>query len=254
MDSISYQPIGIFHCQQTQPVDSPRQGVLAEGSRGWLELNKDISIQSLQDLEGFERVWILYSFHKNTTWKPMVRPPRGAEKKRGVFATRSPYRPNGIGLSCVKLLKVDKHRLEIGDHDLLDETPVLDIKPYIELSDAFFETRQGWLEGLKEYAVLLEIQALEKLKWLEIQINKPLRTILKNQLSVEPTNTKIKRVKEVGSFYELSYKTWRIKFCIEQNSVRVLDVGSGYSQVELDSLEDPFGDLSIHKKFLCKFQ
>ncbi len=253
MQEIIYKPIGVFKSPQTQPVDSPRQGSLAEENKGVIELNKDFPLESLTDLEGFERLWVVYDFHLNKAWKPMVRPPRGADKKRGVFATRSPYRPNSIGISCVRLEKIERGKVFVTAHDLLDGTPVLDIKPYLPYSDSFPESKTGWLGQVQEFDIFESENFKEKLIWLEEKLQKPLGSMVRNQLGSDPTNGKIKRVKPSPKGYCLSYRTWRIDFEVSAKSVKLLDLRSGYSHVELIDENDPYGDKSIHKSFLVQF-
>jgi tRNA-Thr(GGU) m(6)t(6)A37 methyltransferase TsaA len=253
VDRIEFQPIGFFCCDNTQRVEAPRQATLAPNSCGYVQLHSSIPLSVLEDLEGFERIWLIYHFHQNSTWKPLVRPPRGAEKKRGVFATRSPYRPNAIGMSCVRLEKMDGHKIWCQEHDLLNGTPILDIKPYVELSDRFDQTRQGWLENLVEYSVDFSRQSQEKVKWLEEKLGKNLFDLIKNQLSFEPTNSKIKRVEKCGEYFCLSYRTWRFDFELTQGTVSLVDLRSGYSSAELLSQDDPYQDKDIHRLFLESF-
>jgi tRNA (adenine37-N6)-methyltransferase len=104
--------------------------------------------QALKDLAGFEYIWVLAWLHLNEGWNPQVVPPRGPEVKRGLFATRAPHRPNPIGLSALRLIGIEGRVLKVRGIDLLDGTPVLDIKPYIPYSDAFPDAKAGWLEGL----------------------------------------------------------------------------------------------------------
>jgi tRNA-Thr(GGU) m(6)t(6)A37 methyltransferase TsaA len=102
----------------------------------------------LQDLEGFDRIWLISFMHLNGVFgRPTVRPPRGGAK-RGLLATRAPHRPNPIALSCVELLGVEGRVISVKGLDLLNDTPILDIKPYIGRFDAFPDSSVGWLEGL----------------------------------------------------------------------------------------------------------
>lgn len=103
----------------------------------------------LQDLGGFSHVWLLFWCHHARGGPTQVRPPRD-DRKRGVFATRAPQRPNPIGLSAVGLARVDKRILHITDCDLLDGTPILDIKPYLPYCDSVPEARTGYVEDLDE--------------------------------------------------------------------------------------------------------
>ncbi|NJD39924.1 MAG: tRNA (N6-threonylcarbamoyladenosine(37)-N6)-methyltransferase TrmO [Geobacter sp.] len=149
----SYRPIGILRSPYTRRIDAPHQSTVVQGTESGvpvlatLELAAWLDEQVLQDLAGFERIWLLFAFHLSEGWKNTVKPPRGGPK-RGVLATRSPHRPNGIGLSAVELLKVEGHTLQLRGVDLLDGTPVLDIKPYIPYADAFPGSKAGWIDEL----------------------------------------------------------------------------------------------------------
>jgi len=95
-----------------------------------------------------ERIWILAHLHLNQGYNAKVMPPRGPKKKRGLLATRAPHRPNPIGLSAVTLLGVKGNKLSLGPCDLIDGTPILDIKPYIPYADAFPDAKAGWVDEL----------------------------------------------------------------------------------------------------------
>ncbi|MCH9691824.1 MAG: tRNA (N6-threonylcarbamoyladenosine(37)-N6)-methyltransferase TrmO [Gammaproteobacteria bacterium] len=120
----------------------PRQPLLADASRAAIQLLPPFDLaETIIDLQGNSHLWIIFHFHQVAgQWSPKVRPPRlGGNKKLGVFATRSPFRPNNIGLSAVRLIEIRTHpkvELIVGGADLLDGTPVLDIKPYIPYADA----------------------------------------------------------------------------------------------------------------------
>jgi tRNA-Thr(GGU) m(6)t(6)A37 methyltransferase TsaA len=127
--------------QQASAVDSNRDAVL--------ELDPQrIPAEALRDLVGVERIWVLAYLHRSGTWGATVRPPRGARVRRGLFATRSPDRPNPIGLSAVELLRVEGTSLHVRGVDLLDGTPILDIKPYVPYADAFPDSRAGWIDEI----------------------------------------------------------------------------------------------------------
>ncbi|MBS2039368.1 tRNA (N6-threonylcarbamoyladenosine(37)-N6)-methyltransferase TrmO [bacterium] len=104
---------------------------------------------AVSDLQGFSRIWLIWWFHRHRDWRPKVLPPRGRSGRKGVLATRSPHRPNPIGISAVPLLRVEGLKLWIGAHDLVDGTPILDIKPYLPRYDSFPEESEGWLEELE---------------------------------------------------------------------------------------------------------
>ena len=249
---IIYEPVGTFHCPQVDPIEAPRQGVLIE-NRGEVHLSPKMDPNTLRDLEGFDFIWLVYDFHHNKAWSPTVRPPRGSEKKRGVFATRSPYRPNSIGLSCVRLIQVQNRTVVVAGHDLLDGTPILDMKPYLVYADSFPNAKQGWLEELSQYQVVFCSQVEAKIEWLSQKLNKDLKSVLTQQLSVEPTNSKIKRVKPLHQGYEYSYKTWRFGFQIDSTTVAVESVSSGYTFDELNLETDIYGDKKVHLLFAKVF-
>lgn len=151
--SIEAVSIGRIHSPWRQRHGTPRQPGLTSAKEGGevdgsIELFPEVvAPESLRHLETFDWIWIVSWFHLNgSRRRPLVRPPRGGEK-RGVFATRSPHRPNPIGLSAVQLLGVEGTFVHVRGLDLLDGTPVLDIKPYIPDFDARPEARRGWLDG-----------------------------------------------------------------------------------------------------------
>lgn len=138
--------IGVLRCAQRLHHEAPRQSGLGRGGEGVLELRQGLQ-NGLQDLAGFSHVWLLFWCHLARGRRLQVQPPRD-RSKRGVFATRAPQRPNPIGLSCVRLLRIDRRRLFVADHDLLDGTPVLDIKPYLPYCDSVPSARIGYVAGL----------------------------------------------------------------------------------------------------------
>jgi len=148
----SFRPIGHVRSPYLQRIDAPHQPTVVAGTEtgreaeAVLELDPELPEATLSGLAGFTRVWLVFVFHRSEGWAPMVRPPRGPRVKRGVFATRSPHRPNAIGLSCVELVGVEGRTLRLRGVDLLDGTPVLDIKPYVPYADAFPEARAGWID------------------------------------------------------------------------------------------------------------
>lgn len=106
--------------------------------------------EALRDLAAFDYAWIVAFLHLNQGWRPRVVPPRGPRVARGLYATRSPHRPNPIGLSAARILRVEGAVVVFERLDLLDGTPVLDIKPYVPSVDAFPEARAGWVDDLDD--------------------------------------------------------------------------------------------------------
>lgn len=126
----------------------PRQSGLADGCLSKIIFEKEYSsYEAVRGLEGFSHIWLIWGFTELKThkWSATVRPPRlGGNKRVGVFATRSPYRPNALGLSCVRLVSVEKGILTVDGTDLMNDTPIYDIKPYLPFSDSKPEALSGF--------------------------------------------------------------------------------------------------------------
>lgn len=137
-------PIGSIHSPFTLAAGMPIQPVFAEGTDGTVDVLPQYA-EGLQDLEGFDRLWLVYWFHKAPPGPLRVIPFRDTTE-RGVFATRAPCRPSPIGLSCVRLLGIEGNTLRVGGVDMLDGTPLLDIKPYVPDFDSFPNAKAGWLD------------------------------------------------------------------------------------------------------------
>lgn len=115
--------------------------------------------EALRGIEGYSHLWLLWGFSKVDSWSPTVRPPRlGGNKRMGVFATRSPYRPNPIGLSSVRLVRVGQGELVVSGADVLDGTPIYDIKPYLSFSDSHPDAKNGFAEETKDYQLEVKWQ------------------------------------------------------------------------------------------------
>lgn len=132
--------------QQASAIDSHAEAVLHMDA-------EQIPPAALADLVGIERIWVVSWLDRGGTWAPSVRPPRGTRQRRGLFATRSPDRPNPIGLSAVRLLAVDGCDLRVRGIDLLDGTPILDVKPYLPYADAFPDAKAGWIDEIPRDAL-----------------------------------------------------------------------------------------------------
>ncbi|HOW72294.1 MAG TPA: tRNA (N6-threonylcarbamoyladenosine(37)-N6)-methyltransferase TrmO [Phycisphaerae bacterium] len=141
--ALQMQSIGVIHSPYTQATGTPIQFVYAEGTEGTVEICAPF-VEGLADLEGFDRIWLLYWCHRSGSPRMRVIPYRDT-REHGLFATRAPARPNPIGLSCVELVRIERHVLHIRNLDILDGTPLLDIKPYVPAFDSFRTVRTGWL-------------------------------------------------------------------------------------------------------------
>jgi tRNA-Thr(GGU) m(6)t(6)A37 methyltransferase TsaA len=145
---IEYTPIGIIHSPFTEPEGMPIQPAGAKGIKATVEVFKAFK-RGLKDLDGFSHIILLYHFHHSQGFSLHIVPFMDS-KPRGLFATRAPKRPNPIGLSVVRLEKIEDSVLHIRDVDILDGTPLLDIKPYVPKFDAPMKVRIGWLQKARK--------------------------------------------------------------------------------------------------------
>ena len=145
LDNIEYQAIGIIHTPHRTPAGTPIQPTGAESVAGTIEIYPAF-VAGLADLTGFSHIFIIYHFHLAKKFSLTVRPFLD-DQQRGVFATRAPSRPNAIGLSVVRLIDIADGKLRVQDVDVVDGTPLLDIKPYIPEFDVRKVDRTGWIDG-----------------------------------------------------------------------------------------------------------
>jgi len=144
MSEIKYKPIGIIHSPFKEPKGTPIQPAGAQGVKGTVEIFPEY-VEGLKDLEGFSHIILIYHFHLARRGTLKVKPYMD-NKLRGVFATRAPSRPNPIGVSIVRLIEIKGNILHIQDVDIIDGTPLLDIKPYVPEFDVRNVEKIGWLE------------------------------------------------------------------------------------------------------------
>jgi tRNA-Thr(GGU) m(6)t(6)A37 methyltransferase TsaA len=255
MESLNFKPIGYFRNSMDNPYEAPRQPNpdLSE-TAGYIELSSGHHFEdALRDLDGFTKIWVIFKFHKNDHWNPLVQPPRGSDKKRGVFATRSPHRPNPIGMSVLDLISIDGLKIDLGPTDLLNGTPILDIKPYLSYVDAHPGEKIGWIDKSAEekYSVLWHSEAQTQLEFLESHGLRQLRGFVVNQLEYDPANAKKKRLYFIEGKILLAYRTWRVEIEIieDKRQVQVLNVKSAYTAAELSSNEDRYDDKTLHRLF-----
>jgi tRNA-Thr(GGU) m(6)t(6)A37 methyltransferase TsaA len=152
MREIIYKPIGIVHSPFKKKEGVPIQPLAGKGTEGKLIIFPEYA-EGLTDLEGFSHIFLIYYFHLSKGYTLKVKPFLD-NKIRGVFATRAPRRPNQIGISVVRLTRVEENMLHIMDIDIVDETPLLDIKPYVSEFDTRDVEKTGWLAGKEKEGFL----------------------------------------------------------------------------------------------------
>lgn len=254
--TLALHPIGRFHARELHPYDAARQGALADNTGTVCLFEGHGYEQALRDLAGFSHVWLLFWFDRNRDWKPVVTPPRGT-RRVGVFASRSPYRPNPIGMSLVRLERTEGLTLHVRGHDLLDGTPVLDIKPYIAYADSAADATRGWLDEVAQepvWTVDMSPQAEVALAWLAERGMGSLAGFLQRELSHRPTDPARKRVRPTddAGTWEIAYRTWRADYRVDAiaYSVHVLRIRSGYAEQALaPGAPDRYADLDLHRAF-----
>ncbi len=144
---ITFNEIGIIHSPHRERRGAPIQPAGADAFKGEIEVYPEFQ-EGLADLNGFERIILLYHFHLSEGFELMTKPFLD-DQKRGLFSTRAPKRPNSLGLSIVRLIGIEKNILHVQGVDMVDNTPLIDIKPYVPQFDAFPGSRAGWIDAAR---------------------------------------------------------------------------------------------------------
>ncbi len=224
MNKIIIKPIGYIHNDYKEKFGIPRQSGLSESVVSKIVFEDEYKDQNyFKGLEEFSHIWLIWYFSdvNRKHIKPTVRPPKlGGNKRVGVFASRSPFRPNRIGISCVKLIKVDydykKITLYVTGADLMDGTPIIDIKPYLPYTDSRPEASNGF--ALDDTIGKLEIKCNEKLlSKIPIDIVDGLFETLKHdpRPSYQDDSERV---------YGMSYGNLQIKFCVKNDILTIIDI------------------------------
>jgi len=222
------QPIGIIHSPYKDKFGTPRQPLLATVPRATLELLAPYNHPStVRGLAGFSHLWISFIFHRTAhrKWTPLVRPPRlGGNTRVGVFATRSTHRPNPCGLSLVELIEVDVTAgvvLTLAGIDLLDGTPVIDIKPYLPFIEAIPNARGGFAEAPPErFPVRWSSQATQALMALADQPTQDAQSI-EDMLAYDPRPA---YHNDPRRCYHIRFLRYAIRFRIFERQVEILEI------------------------------
>jgi tRNA (adenine37-N6)-methyltransferase len=268
-DRLTLSPIGVVRTPFAERATAPRQPYAARGVKGTIELAAGRDFEhALEDLEGWDYLWVVFWFHLNEGWRPKVLPPR-SEKRRGVFSTRSPHRPNPLGISVVRLLGVRGLVIDVSDVDMVDGTPVLDLKPYVPWADAFPGARTGWLSPLAGeeaeiaadparprdpepgFEIAWSPLAAAQIAWLRDERGVDLGDRVEAILRLGPQPHPYRRIKQDGESFRLAVKDWRVRFHVEGRRVTVAAVFSGYRPAQLASSSDPA--VALQRAFIERF-
>lgn len=259
-------PIGIVRTSLVTKVEAARQPRAAQGARARIELFPGRNFEhALEDLSRWQLIWVIFWFHHNPGWRPKVLPPRSTSGRKGVFSTRSPHRPNPIGLSVVRLEKVDGLNVHILDADMLDGTPVLDLKPYVAYTDSHPDAGNGWLDDavgspgsaqpvdpVSAYNVTFLPLAAEQALWIETRTGLGIEERIRSTLALGPEPHPYRRIRRTAEGMQLAVKEWRVRFSVEGRDVRVLAIASGFRESQLVGQDDD-DVLRTHREFREKW-
>ncbi|MBP9088495.1 MAG: tRNA (N6-threonylcarbamoyladenosine(37)-N6)-methyltransferase TrmO [Kofleriaceae bacterium] len=277
--------IGVVHSGFADKVSTPRQPFVAAAAPGQIELYTGHNFEhALEDLGSFSHIWVVFVFDQNPNWRPKVLPPFGSDKRRGVFATRSPHRPNPIGMSVLQLHGIVGRTLHVSGLDILDGTPVLDIKPYVPMADIVSHANRGWLEAAMPaheadpthdqhgdqhdamaaaalgaaaaakrspvFAVHYAARAAEQLAWWRQTSGEDLQPGIERVLAVAPAPQAFRRIRKgPNGGMVLGMPGWRIDFVVKDQTVEVLSLRSAYKRAQFDSNPALFRNRDFVEKF-----
>lgn len=225
MDSLSMTVVARIRSDFPTKFGIPRQSGLVEDLRSTIVFEpKYRNPEALRGIEGYDYLWLIWQFSEAVweDWSPTVRPPRlGGNARMGVFATRSPFRPNSLGLSCVRLLEVEHTQefgmvLHVGGADLMDGTPIFDVKPYVPYADSHPDAKGGFTDGAGEYLLQVDFPQtlLEKLP-------EEKRSAAVGVLFHDPRPS---YQRKPGRIYGLNFAGWDIRFTVDGDILTVVDI------------------------------
>ncbi|MCS6901987.1 MAG: tRNA (N6-threonylcarbamoyladenosine(37)-N6)-methyltransferase TrmO [Myxococcales bacterium] len=248
----TFEPIGILRTPFREWLSAPRQPAEAAEVTGEIELFSAKNYEhALEDIGVWSHLWVIFVFDRNKGWKPKVWSPQ-SECRRGVLATRAPYRPNPLELSVMQLESVEGLRLRVRGVDMLDGSPVLDRKPYVPYTDVVTEASGGWLGGEADPGPRYEVSWGEAAKEQEHFLSGlwvALKEAVEAVLAVSPHPHPYRRIRlEAGGQRRLALREWRVWFSVEGARVRVERLGSGHRPAERGA---PRRD--VHQAFAERF-
>lgn len=251
VNPVTLTPIGVLRTGPRERAEAARQPYAAGEVPGTIELTPGRNFEdALCDLDQWTHVWVLFHFHLNTGWRPKVQPPRGHGERRGVFATRSPHRPNPLGMSVLRLVRVEGLSVHVEGVDMVDGTPVLDIKPYVPFADAIADANTGWIapDPAPAWTVTWTETAAAQRDWLESH-GERVADPVERALRLGPRPHAYRRIRETPEGLQLAVKAWRAVFTHADRTICVTRFRSGYRPAQY--ADDPA--LSLHRAFAETF-
>lgn len=230
--TISVAPLAIIHTPYKQKFGIPRQPGLVSAAKGVITFCDEFNDPNmLNGIQQFSHIWLIFQFHQTLSqgWKPTVRPPRlGGNKKLGVLATRSSFRPNGLGMSVVKLesVKVTDNAADliVSGMDLLDGTPILDIKPYLPYSDSLPDALAGYASDQPTSDIAVEFSATAKQQLATYQLAHPELAKLIEQVLKQDPRPAYQKNKDPQRVYGVLLYDYNIKWRVENKISLVLEI------------------------------
>ena len=225
--TMEIRPIAYIRTEFPEKFGVPRQSGLAKGLRGRIVFEPEYrNPDALRGLEGFSHIWLIWEFSANrsiNSWQPTVRPPRlGGNAHIGVFATRSPFRPNPLGLSCVKIEEIELSSEEgpvitVRGADLMDGTPIYDIKPYIKYADSRPEAVCGYVDNLEERSLKVIFPS-------ELSSQMPDRSVIPALMDVLRLDPRPSYHDDPRRIYGLSFGGYNVRFKVEDGVLTVVGI------------------------------
>ena len=224
-NDVSLECIAKIHTDFPEKFGIPRQSGIVDALKAIIVFEgKYRNPDALRGLEGFSHIWLIWGFHhiNRDTWAPMVKPPRlGGNTRMGVFATRSPNRPNALGLSSVKLDRIENHKeygpiIHVSGIDLVDQTPIYDIKPYLAYTDSHPEANGGFIDSIEETKLHVEFSD-DLLEMIPIKYHEALMGIL----AQDPRPSYHDDPERIYGFYFAGYN---IRFKVRDNHLSVYEI------------------------------
>ena len=224
MEQITIKPIARMRSDFPTKFGIPRQSNLVDELESTIVFEPEFrNPDALRGIEGYSHLWIIWQFSEavRQEWSPTVRPPRlGGNTRMGVFATRSPFRPNNLGLSCVKLVCIEQSAegtvLKVSGADLMDGTPIFDIKPYIPYSDSFPEALGGFTDNAADFLLSVDFPS-----HLLEQLPENKRQAAVGVLSHDPRPSYQRKPDRI---YGLNFAGFDIRFTVQENTLTVCEV------------------------------